>query len=1234
MRAPLWLITLPLLGAPENLTVVQGTASLSQTPSALQITVSDATILNWKNFSIQSGETVQFIQPSSNASVLNRVTGNNPSALLGTLSANGRLYLINPSGIVIGKGAVINTAAFFASTFDIADADFLSGKIELSGSSLAGIVNEGSIIAEEGDVRLISYTIDNSGSIEAANIFLQAGKHAILESSYLIHIHGNPPEDFYAAAINHSGSIHASTVVEKGGEIFLVADTITLQDHANIDASGSSGGSIDIHARSLSVAENSSLSADSLDNGCGGKIVLWGTVENHFYGRVTARGGPQGGDGGFVEISSHGLLFPKGSVSTTAPLGSTGMLLFDPTVVTISTAATSAGVAPIPPPTVGPYDYTFPGISPTNILFTDLQTFLNDNNVTINAIATGPLPAGSGMILFNAPTDIPAGPASWTWTAQTSLTLIADNAIEFRHSVGCTNAAAAGNFNVFDITAPLVTVGDTGHTLANISEITVSSGRININASNNLSVYGPAPGTGNNQIAAGIGANANVVISAGDLLLESSPGGAGGVARIIAIDDITCTLTGDLTLTAQDDLVQIATALTGNINIPSAQNMILTGGSGATASATLDIGTAGNITSTIANNYTISGGTGASSRAGFNILAGATGDITLTGNAFTFSAGNGAAGNDMSAIVEVFAGSTGNVSLTASGAGGISFFAGNGASGNAAISNAGGDVIINTTSLVLNGSTFLGSSNGGATIAASQNALINASQNISVIAGSGTGSNSAGILASGISPFLSITAQNLTIQGGMTSNSNAVCSTLGNGNLAITTTGDLNLIGGTDDNAGAGIILALAPGRNINLSIGGNLLCQSNNGSTAIIAASTGAAVNFVTLGNCTLNGGMGTLDSSARIVSSFGPVTGSIGGDLSLNASSGTLAFAAILSANSGSGGNLDLTCQSLTVSGGSANGNYAGIGVGDPLISGGNGLLSLNIIQDATLIGGSADNCPAFIQTFGNAAGNNITLTGGNLTLSGAFNTLLTGSGAEIGPSLDAFIDITLGQNIIVQGTSNNPGRVQILAGATQELVARAGLSIYVNDNGIFQNLGTGALTLVVDNQFPASPSFGFGAFITAPLATVLTASGPLRIFTSRQELNSIQSTLNGATFIQGALFANSAQERWLTYYPSIFGGAPFTLFYKDGLPTNAVEPFISAVAEPFQDWEMFSTYLIVSPYTYSVEYQKNAYIALHGRRKRLSSFQVIPTQEYTSLLQKYRDYHLLATDTLQVQ
>ena len=95
----------PAAGGPAGGTVVGGSATIQgQGGSAVTVNQSSSNaIINWNTFNIGVNESVRFSQPSSGSVALNRVTGGlGPSEILGTLTANGRVFVINRDGILFG----------------------------------------------------------------------------------------------------------------------------------------------------------------------------------------------------------------------------------------------------------------------------------------------------------------------------------------------------------------------------------------------------------------------------------------------------------------------------------------------------------------------------------------------------------------------------------------------------------------------------------------------------------------------------------------------------------------------------------------------------------------------------------------------------------------------------------------------------------------------------------------------------------------------------------------------------------------------------------------------------------------------------------------------------------------------------------------------------------------------------------------------------------------------------
>ncbi|TAM21308.1 MAG: filamentous hemagglutinin N-terminal domain-containing protein, partial [Nevskiaceae bacterium] len=393
LRAPLvyrrWLALAPMLApalalaGPTGGEVIAGQVHIGQ-PDALTTLVQQASqnaVVNWQQFNVGGQELVQFIQPSASAAILNRIVGGSPSEILGNISANGRVFLINTQGVMFGAGSRVDVAGLVATTLDIADADFMNGRYVLAGNgSGAGVVNQGQISAADGGfVILAGDSARNSGLIQArlGDIVLASGSAMTLDlagdglinyrvdgaalsqaagvanSGQLLADGGRVLMSAEVArglvrdVVNNSGLIRATGVAEENGEIVLVGAGGNVVNTGTLDASSASGtgGSIQVlgdrdirieaglidasgaqgggeirlgggieggegllQAERLYLAEAATVRADATVLGDGGRIAAYSQDHSVLAGMLSARGGAQGGDGGFVETSSHGLL--------------------------------------------------------------------------------------------------------------------------------------------------------------------------------------------------------------------------------------------------------------------------------------------------------------------------------------------------------------------------------------------------------------------------------------------------------------------------------------------------------------------------------------------------------------------------------------------------------------------------------------------------------------------------------------------------------------------------------------------------------------------------------------------------------------------------------------------------------------------------------------------------------------------------------------------------------------
>lgn len=349
---------------PTGANVVAGNATIAQAGNAMTITqASRNAIVNWQSFNLGADATLRLQQSGADAAMLARVVGNDPSQLLGSLQADGKLFLINPNGILVGAGARIDTAAFLASTLDVSDDNFLrGGKLTFQGNSAARVVNLGQITAREGNVMLFAHTVKNAGEIGAAKgtVGLGAGTEVYLASpdAATFLIKANLPAatektgvdnsgviaaaqaqleaaggSLYELAVNQSGVVRATGSATVNGRVLLTAGGGTVAVSGGVAAQNAdgSGGEIliggDYRGQNAAVANAASTVVGEtavIDAGHGGRAIVWADDTTTFLGRIVT-GGDQAG---FAEVS--GKRFLDFRPAATFDLGRGGTLLLDP----------------------------------------------------------------------------------------------------------------------------------------------------------------------------------------------------------------------------------------------------------------------------------------------------------------------------------------------------------------------------------------------------------------------------------------------------------------------------------------------------------------------------------------------------------------------------------------------------------------------------------------------------------------------------------------------------------------------------------------------------------------------------------------------------------------------------------------------------------------------------------------------------------------------------------------
>jgi filamentous hemagglutinin family protein len=162
---------------PTGGVVTTGAGTINQNGNTLTVDQSSQSLsANWQSFDIAAGHAVIFTQPNSSSVALNRVIGPDASTIYGSLSANGKVFLVNPNGVLFAPGSQVSVGGLAASTLSISDEDFNAGNYRFTNGTDAGSVeNQGTIRADS--VALIAPRIINDGVIRTpgGNATLAAG---------------------------------------------------------------------------------------------------------------------------------------------------------------------------------------------------------------------------------------------------------------------------------------------------------------------------------------------------------------------------------------------------------------------------------------------------------------------------------------------------------------------------------------------------------------------------------------------------------------------------------------------------------------------------------------------------------------------------------------------------------------------------------------------------------------------------------------------------------------------------------------------------------------------------------------------------------------------------------------------------------------------------------------------------------------------------------------------------
>ncbi len=277
------------------------------------------------------------------ASVINEgnITAGGFVGLFGPAVENRGMIMANLGSVVMASGEAGTLDFVGDNLIRFAVTQAVSGEVkDAEGNVLNDRVrNTGTITSDGGVVTLsawdagqvINNVINNEGLIQARSVEMKNGE---------VFLHGGP-----SGKVMSTGTIDVTgdDDGETGGTAIILGEYVGLDETAVVDASGTAGGggvliggiiqneNPDIQiAKATYIGEDATVKADATENGDGGGVIISAEDEARIYGKISARGGQQSGDGGAVQTSGLQYLEIGQRPDLTAPNGNSGSWLIGP----------------------------------------------------------------------------------------------------------------------------------------------------------------------------------------------------------------------------------------------------------------------------------------------------------------------------------------------------------------------------------------------------------------------------------------------------------------------------------------------------------------------------------------------------------------------------------------------------------------------------------------------------------------------------------------------------------------------------------------------------------------------------------------------------------------------------------------------------------------------------------------------------------------------------------------
>ncbi len=595
---------------------------------------------SFREFNIGEGKGGYFENPAVIENIFSRVTGSNPSEILGTLGVlgNANLFFLNPNGIIFGPNASLDLRGSFVGT--TADSIVFPDGKQFSASNpdvpplLTVNVQQPIGLQFEGQSGIIT----NAADLAVAS----------------------------RQTLSLSGSDVATTgnLTAPGGRVeVLGTNSVALLEDATIDVSAPTGGGTVLiggdfqgkgtvpNAKRTYVGDKVTIDADTLTNGNGGKVIVWADEVTGFYGNISARGGVESGHGGLVEVSGKEHLIFRGQVNTSAVNGLPGTLLLDPTNIIIadgsgdeagdgtdSFAGNNSGVegsilsAPLS---------EINDTAPTTIYESELEGLSGDTNIILQATNDITL-----QDLTDDRLDLAAGAGVIALSADADRDGVGDFVME--DNLADTIFTNGRNIEISSANSILGNIDTSTSSLTNSGSITVNAANGNITA-RNLHTSSSFADAG----TVSLNANGNITMNSRIQTLSST--GNGGDVSLTAGENITLNpfssilsiglSSGDITLDGKGDISIERSGIISNNLFKNESNSL-------TGNITLEANSIFLINGSFLNASTVGQGNSGLIKLVANETISLTGRSPLGGSQISSQVGSVGSGNSEGIVIE------------------------------------------------------------------------------------------------------------------------------------------------------------------------------------------------------------------------------------------------------------------------------------------------------------------------------------------------------------------------------------------------------------------------------------------------------------------------------------------------------------------------------------------------------------------------------------------------------